>query len=90
MHDGERREDDGDVVHTSSGPSVALIAFVVLGVAGIVFILQNSDSAKLDFLFIGVEWPVWVALAITLGLGVLLDRLVLFWWRRRRRRGPDA
>ncbi|MET0577642.1 MAG: hypothetical protein ABW122_03225, partial [Ilumatobacteraceae bacterium] len=44
MHDGERREDDGDVVHTSSGPSVALIAFVVLGVAGIVFILQTTPT----------------------------------------------
>jgi uncharacterized integral membrane protein len=69
-----------------SGPSPTLIAFIVVAVLVAIFILQNSHDTNIEFLFVDVSAPVWVAFAIALVLGALLDRLITMWWRRRKRR----
>ena len=51
-----------------------------------IFILQNSHETNIELLFVDISAPVWVAFAIALVLGALLDRLITMWWRRRKRR----
>jgi uncharacterized integral membrane protein len=81
----ERGDEQRPVTHTRSGVSPALIAFIVLAVLAIVFVLQNGDEAPIEFLFFDGSTSVWVAIAIGIGIGILLDRFLLAWWRRRRR-----
>jgi uncharacterized integral membrane protein len=79
--------DEGEgssVRETRTGVSPLLIAFIVLAILAVVFVLQNSKKANIRFLFVDVSASVWVAIAISIGVGVLLDRLFIAWWRRRR------
>ncbi len=88
MYEGnERRDDDGrsSVQETRSGVSPLLIAFIVLAIGAVVFILQNGDRADITFLLFDVSASVWVAIAISIAVGVVLDRLLIAAWRRRRR-----
>jgi len=68
-----------------SGISPAFIAIVLLVAVTAVFILQNRERTTIDFLVFEVRSRVWTAIAVAIGLGVLLDRLVSIWWRRRKR-----
>ena len=52
----------------------------------VIFIVQNSERTNVDFLFVDFESPVWVALLVAIAIGVVLDRLFVYWWRRRRDR----
>ncbi len=68
------------------GVSPTLIGLVVLAVATVVFIVQNSDRSKVRFLFFSVTTRVWVGVLVAIALGVILDRLFAMWWRRRKER----
>ena len=79
-------EGDRGVTRTErSGVSPTLIAFIVVAVLGLIFVLQNGENASIRFLFFESSTSVWVAIAIAIGIGVILDRLLIMWWRRRRR-----
>jgi uncharacterized integral membrane protein len=67
----------------------AVVATVVIVAVIVIFVLQNRERTQIDFLFVELNSRVWVALAIAVGLGVLLDRVIQFWWRRRRSRRDD-
>lgn len=67
--------------------SPTLIAFVVIGILAVIFIVQNRDEVGVRLIIPKVEMPVWVAIAISLAIGAILDRLFVAWWRRRRRDG---
>ena len=54
------------------------------GVLAVVFILQNSDSQEINFLFFEFQAPLWVILFWLLVLGALLDRLLPYWMKRRK------
>ena len=69
------------------GISPTLIGLVLLAVASVIFIVQNSDRSKVRFLFISVTTRVWVGVVVAIALGVVLDRLFSIWWRRRKERG---
>jgi uncharacterized integral membrane protein len=60
-----------------------IAGFVVLGVVGLVFVLQNTGSTKISLLWLHVEMPLFLVLvamvALGLGLGQFSD------WRKRRR-----
>ena len=83
MHEqsGERPADGA-----RSGPSPTLIVVIVIAILVAIFVLQNSHDTNIEFLFVDVSAPVWVAFAIALVLGALLDRFITMWWRRRKRR----
>ena len=66
--------------------SPALIAFVLVAAFVAVFVLQNRDRIQLDFLVFEVRARTWTSMAVSLALGVLLDRLFLRWWRKRQQR----
>jgi uncharacterized integral membrane protein len=68
------------------GISPSLIGLVLLAVASVIFIVQNSDRSKVRFLFFSVTTRVWVGVVVAIALGVVLDRLFAIWWRRRRDR----
>lgn len=69
-----------------SGLSPRLILFLVIGVAAVIFILQNGDTLRLNFLMFEFSAPEWLIFVILLVAGALLDRLVQFQQRRRRAR----
>jgi uncharacterized integral membrane protein len=68
------------------GISPSLIGLVLLAVASVIFIVQNSDRSKVRFLFFSVTTRVWVGVVVAIALGVVLDRVFAIWWRRRRDR----
>lgn len=69
-----------------SGPSAALIAFIVVAALFVIFFFQNGERVRIDFLVVEKTTTIRWSLIVALVLGVVLDRLVTFWWRRRRRR----
>ena len=74
----------------SDGPSLFLLLAIVVAVIAGAFVLQNRESAKIQYLvFFESELQIWVAIAFAIVLGVLLDRLVIMWWRRARHSRDD-
>jgi len=69
----------------SSGPPIALILAGVIAVLCLIFVIQNGDEVTAQFLWIDQEIRLWVAILVSIVLGVLLDRLFSIWWRRTRR-----
>lgn len=74
----------------SNGPSPWLIAFGLLAVVVVVFIIANDHSTEISFGFFHwtttVRWSIFIAVA----LGVLLDRLLIFGLKRRRKKKVEA
>jgi len=71
------------------GPNPALIAFLVVVVITVVFVVRNRDRTELDFLLFEAHSRVWTSIAVSIALGVVLDRLFVRFWRRRRERKHD-
>jgi uncharacterized integral membrane protein len=67
-----------------SGPNVTLIAIIVVIVLVVIFFLRNGDRLELDFLVVNKNTTVRWLIAVSVLLGVLLDRFASIWWRRRR------
>lgn len=82
MADQLDRPDPG----TSSRVNGALIAAIVLVVALVVFVAQNTDDTKVTWLFFDATQPLWVVLAITAVVGLVLGEVVGWLLRHRRRR----
>jgi uncharacterized integral membrane protein len=86
----ERREpgeDGGGPPPQRTGLSPALIGFGIVAIVAVIFIAQNSARTDINFLFFDFNSRVWVALLVAIGIGIVLDRLLVYWWRRRRSRG---
>ena len=81
-----RPVDDETATSGQSGPPIKLIAFVAVAALAVVFVFQNRERHRIDFLFFEVSTRTWTALATALVLGVVLDRLFISWWRRTRNR----
>jgi uncharacterized integral membrane protein len=71
----------------SEGVSPTLIVFLVLAVAAVIFVVQNSAKTQVRFLFFTLTTRVWAGVLVALVLGAVLDRLFTMWWRRRKERG---
>jgi uncharacterized integral membrane protein len=65
--------------------SPTLISLVVIAILAVIFVVGNGDKVDVRLIIPKVEMPVWVAIAIALVVGAILDRLFQAWWRRRRR-----
>ena len=81
--DEETFEDHADAKR--NGPSIFLILLIVVAIVIAIFIAQNREDTNIEFLFFDFGGRVWTVIAIAIGLGVLLDRVILMWWRRARR-----
>lgn len=53
----------------------------LIALAALLFVLQNTDTAKFDFLWFTFEWPLWIMLVVFAAVGA-----VVFWALARRRR----
>jgi len=64
--------------------SAAMVIWIVIAVLAIVFIAQNTNDARVKFLFFDGTLSLWVVIVLTLLAGALLDRLVMWIMRRRK------
>lgn len=79
-----QRSGDNPTASGSSGPSVALIAGLVVVALAVIFFLQNSEMVIIDFWIFEKKTTIRWSILMSIVLGVVLDRLVSIWWRRRR------
>jgi uncharacterized integral membrane protein len=80
-------ESGGDNRAGLSGGAIASISGVVL--LGI-FIVQNTDDVKLDFLFWDFTWPLWLLTLVSALLGALVWFGIGVMRRHRRRKERRA
>jgi uncharacterized integral membrane protein len=73
-----------------NGPGLFLVLTILVAAITAVFISQNRERTSIEFLLFDFNSRTWVAIAISIGLGVLLDRLFLAWWRRARKRKNES
>jgi uncharacterized integral membrane protein len=66
----------------ASGPSVALIAGLVVIALAVIFFLQNSEPVFIDFWIFEKKTTIRWSILMSIVLGIGLDRLVSIWWRR--------
>ena len=85
----ERQADDGGGRTARSGISPRLILVLVVVALAVVFILQNSRSQQVNFLWLDFDMPEWVVYVIMIAIGILIDRLVQYRSARRRRAATD-
>jgi uncharacterized integral membrane protein len=84
----ERSPRDGTATSRLTGGAIASLSAIGLL---LIFMIQNTDDAKLDFLFWSFTWPLWLLCLVMavvgaiawFGLGVLRRH------RRRQRRRAD-
>ncbi len=79
----ERDEQSGSA--GSGGPSLFVGMVVALVGLAVVFVVQNGDSVPIEFLWLDRDIPVWLVALVSLGVGMVLSRLLISWWRRARR-----
>lgn len=80
MHSGNSSSASGQ-----SGVNISprMIIGAILAVLAVVFVFQNTDSAKLKIIFFTVEMPRWIAFLVLLVIGAIIGYL----FRRSRDRG---
>lgn len=94
MEDFDPKRSRGDGVpqggaeQRSRGPSVGVVLGGLALVALVFFVAQNTRDVQVRWLFFDATTSLWVVIVVSAILGVLIDRLFVFWWRRRRR--PEA
>jgi uncharacterized integral membrane protein len=67
--------------------SPALIIGLIAAALIIIFIIQNSKQADIHILFWDGQWSIWIVIVISVALGVILDRAIIWYMRRRRANG---
>ena len=70
--DGDPSDGDQGWVEKREGLSGTMIAGIIVFVVLIVFVLQNSDDAKVDFLFWDATLSLWAVVLIGAALGFLV------------------
>ena len=60
---------------------------VLIAVASLLFVFQNTDSVTFNFLWFDFRWPLWIMLVVFMAIGACA-----FWGveRRQRSRGTTA
>jgi uncharacterized integral membrane protein len=84
----ERSPADGTTTRRLTGGAIASLSGVGLLV---IFMIQNTDDVKLDFLFWGFTWPLWLLCLVMALVGALawFGFGVLRRHRRRKERRAD-
>jgi uncharacterized integral membrane protein len=80
--------DDARPLEKKEGFAVSggTIGFLILAAAIIIFVVQNTNSVSVDFLFFNGEWPLWLVVVGVIAFTLLAERLGLWIWRRSRKR----
>ncbi|MFT7327613.1 MAG: putative integral membrane protein [Ilumatobacter sp.] len=90
MRDNDLQYDEQPGGAGRNGPGLFLVLTILVAAITAVFISQNRERTSIEFLLFDFNSRTWVAIAISIGLGVLLDRLFLAWWRRARKRKNES
>jgi uncharacterized integral membrane protein len=74
----------------SSGakPKTSYVMPIIAGLialALLAFVLQNTESVTLHWLFWSFSWPLWLLLVVTIVLSLVAGQIMLMWRRHRRR-----
>jgi uncharacterized integral membrane protein len=72
--DDRRHEDDrrrADWVERREGPSTKLIVLAAVAILLVVFVLQNTDRAQIDFLLWNGDFPLWTMIVVAAVLGLV-------------------
>ena len=72
-----------------NGFHVGLVVGVLVTVAVVLLIIQNGESARLDWLVFHFSAPLWIMLLLTLAAGGIVWELIRFTARRGRRRRSE-
>jgi uncharacterized integral membrane protein len=86
MADDSDGMQSGDKEYTDKGKSFGAIISVIVGVAALVFIFQNSEQQEVNFLFFSATVPLSVVIIISMVLGAVIGGSFGYMRRRRRRR----
>ncbi|GEM_PF-1555102 len=62
----------------------------LVALAALLFILQNTESARFEFLWFDFEWPLWIMLLVFMGAGAAVAYGIARRIRSRRDRARDA
>ena len=68
------RDDDGrrgEWTERREGPSTKLIVLAAVVILLIVFVVQNTDDAQIDFLFWNGAFPLWTLIVVAAALGLI-------------------
>ena len=63
-----------------------LIGLGIVGILFLIFIFQNTEKVKFQFLFFDFTWPAWLMLLVLFVLGMLAGFITSALLRRRRRK----
>ncbi|MCL1601774.1 MAG: LapA family protein [Actinomycetia bacterium] len=86
MADDSGGMQQGDKEYTDKGMSFGAIIAVIVGVAALIFIFQNSKQQDVNFLFFSATVPLSVVIVISMLLGAIIGWFFGYMRRRRRRR----
>ncbi len=81
--DSVERVDVGD---EPVGIAWGLIAFLIVVVLFIAFIVQNPERVTVEFLWLDMQLPIWVIVVTIVLLTLALDQIISYFYRRRKRR----
>jgi uncharacterized integral membrane protein len=86
MSPNEGTPDTGGFKRTGPQRKVdpGIVAAAIVAVALLLFIVQNSQEARVKWLFWDGHAPLWVVIVITALLAAISTQLALYIWRRRR------
>jgi len=62
----------------------------LVALAALLFILQNTESARFEFLWFDFEWPLWIMLLVFMGAGAAVAYGIARRIRSRRDRARDT
>jgi len=61
--------------------SVRQVAWALLAIVAVLFVVLNNDETKINLIAASPEWPMWVLVVASMVIGFLLAKLT--GWRRR-------
>jgi uncharacterized integral membrane protein len=88
----DEQPDDGVAregwVTRREGPGGKVIVLLLALVLLVVFVLQNTEEIRIDFLFWHGRWPAWIVILLVAALGLLVGWIAATVRGRRRRERP--
>ena len=81
-------QDRFETVDAQQKAPVALIVAGIIVIATAIFVAQNTEEIRFEFLVFDFNAPLWLVLVIVFALGALAGQ-GLMWVRRRRKRRVD-
>jgi uncharacterized integral membrane protein len=90
MPDEQDTHPAGDREYRDRGSRVGLIIALIVAIAAVIFVLQNSDETDVEFLFLNTTVPLSVVIVVSMVLGAVLGSFLGYTRRRRRLRDDKA